>query len=283
MAALNSCLYECQVYHRRLAPKKHDFQNRTFFFYLDLDELPQLIDRFKCFKIGRRAFYEFRESDHLPTSVGASLKDRAIQAFQEAFEAHGLQDELQKSIAKIGLLTNMRTLGYVFNPISLYFAFDDAGRCLGSLAQVENTFREMKVFPILNPTDNQIHAFSSELIKYFYVSPYSQLDQRFRFQVSPPGDSIHCQVSSLAGEQTLLDSGFRGEKHPLTDSQLLRLSLRYPLMTWQVITLIHWHAFILWIKRLPLHLKDAQLFNQRQVLRPRHDLQQFYAQQEARP
>lgn len=279
MAALNSCLYECQVYHRRLAPKPHNFQNRTFFFYLDLDELPQLENRFQWFKSGRRAFYEFRESDHLPTSVGGSLKERAIQAFQE----HGLQDELQKSIAKIGLLTNMRTLGYVFNPISLYFAFDNAGRCLGSLAQVENTFREMKVFPILNAADNQIYSFSSERIKYFYVSPYSQLDQRFRFQVSPPGDNIHCQVSSLAGEQTLLDSGFRGEKHPLTDGQLLRLSLRYPLMTWQVIALIHWHALILWLKRLPLHLKEAQPFNQRQVLRPRHDLQQFYAQQEARP
>lgn len=280
MAAINSCLYECQVYHQRLAPKKHGFQNRCFFFYLDLDELPQLENRFTWFKAGRRAFYEFRESDHLPTPAGGSLKDRAILAFQEAFQASGLPPE---PIAKIGLLTNMRTLGYVFNPISLYFAFDEAGRCLGSLAQVENTFREMKVFPILNVPDDRPDFFSSERIKYFYVSPYSQLDQRFRFQVSPPGDNIHCQVSSLAGEETLLDSGFRGEKHPLTDSRLLRLSLRYPLMTWQVIALIHWHAFILWIKRLPLHLKEAQLSNQRQVLRARHDLQQFYAQQEARP
>jgi DUF1365 family protein len=279
MAALNSCLFECQVYHQRLAPKKHRFQNRCFFFYLDLDELPQLENRFTWFKTGRRAFYEFRESDHLPTPAGGLLKDRAIQAFKE--------QGLQEPIAKIGLLTNMRTLGYVFNPISLYFAFDAAGRCLGSLAQVENTFREMKVFPILNASsnlsDDPANTFSSERIKYFYVSPYSQLDQRFRFQVSPPGERIQCQVSSLAGEETLLDSGFRGEKRPLTDSQLVRLSLRYPLMTWQVIALIHWHALILWIKRLPLHLKESQLFNQRQVLRPRPDLQQFYAQQEARP
>lgn len=275
MAALNSGLFECQVYHQRLKPKRHAFRNRIFFFYLDLDELPQLHNRWKLFNIGQRAYYEFRESDHLPNGLAPSLKERA----KAEFELHGLTTP----IAKITVLAHMRTLGYVFNPISLFFAFDEHGRCLGSLAQVENTFREMKVFPILCPATQRDEWFESEHIKYFYVSPYSSLDQGFRFQVSAPQAEIHCQVSSLAQGDTVLDSGFHGKKHALSDGRLLALSLRYPLITWQVIALIHLHAILLWIKRLPLHLKEACLFDQRQVLRPRRDLKQYYTQQEIHP
>ncbi|WP_373531215.1 DUF1365 domain-containing protein [Vampirovibrio sp.] len=275
MEALNSCLYECAIFHERLTPKKHAFTNRCFFFYLDLDELQTLANRFRLFNIEKPALYQFKASDHMPLQPTGSLKERAIQAFRQA--------GLQEPIEKISLLANVRTLGYVFNPISLFFAFNPAGQCLGSLAQVENTFREMKIFPALNRHENESQGFFSEVVKHFYVSPYSKLDQQFRFGMSVPGKSIHCTVSSHAGEETVLRSGFSGKKIPLSDAHLWRLTLRYPLITWQVTALIHLHALVLWLKKVPLHLKEDRLFEQRNVLRPRPDLQIYYAENEVTP
>jgi DUF1365 family protein len=270
--ALNSCLYECAIFHERLSPKKHAFTNRCFFFYLDLDELPKLAHRFRFFKIEKPAFYQFKAADHMPLKTTGNLKERVIHAFQQA--------GLQEPIEKIALLAHVRTLGYIFNPISLFFAFNRTGQCVGSLAQVENTFREMKIFPALNWNETAPHRFFSEAIKHFYVSPYSRLDQTFRFQISAPQETIQCAVSSHAGEDTMLRSGFSGKKLPLTDSNLWRLTLRYPLITWQVTALIHLHAMILWLKKVPLYLKDDRLFEQRNVLRPRKDLRNYYAENE---
>jgi DUF1365 family protein len=272
LEALKSCLYECAIFHERLTPKKHAFTNRCFFFYLDLDELPKLADQFRFFKIEKPAFYQFKASDHMPLKTDGTLKERVIQAFQQA--------GVKEPIKNIGLLAHVRTLGYSFNPISLFFAFNPSGQCVGSLAQVENTFREMKIFPALNWNETTPDRFFSESIKHFYVSPYSRLDQTFRFQISLPQENIQCTVSSHAGEDTILRSGFSGKKLPLTDANLWRLTLRYPLITWQVTALIHLHAVFLWLKKVPLHLKEHRLFEQRNVLRPRKDLQNYYAENE---
>lgn len=276
---LNSCLYECEVYHQRLYPRKHGFKNRLFFFFLDLDELSQLRDRFHLLKIEQRGFFSFQEADHLPKYSG-SLKQRAIQAFQDA----GLSPEIHR----VYLLTNLRTLGYVFNPISLFYAVDADGRCMGALVQVENTFREMKLFPVLNHQAAQqspakAELFLSEQVKWFYVSPYSRPDQSFRFEIEIPGETIRCRVSSHTDQQLVLDSGFQGKKLPLKEKTLLKMALRYPLITWGVITMIHCQAIVLWLKRTPFFMKGDGLAQQREVLRPRSDLKRYHLAKEVIP
>ena len=136
---LNSCLYECVITHRRLRPKAYAFEHRMMMLYADLDELDAVHGGMRLLSRERPNLYSFRDADYFPTGTAGGLKSRVGAFLRErgiAFAAAG----------HVRLLTLPRILGYIFNPISIYFCSDVQNLPLCAIAEVGNTFRESKLF-----------------------------------------------------------------------------------------------------------------------------------------
>jgi uncharacterized protein len=287
-----SRLYECQVTHSRFTPRRHRFSYRIFMLAVDLDELPALDRGLRLFRHNRRGLYSLRETDYLPvaepahnatassqpaissspTSTGASLKARAFALL--ASRGIALPAD-----TRVELVTLPRILGYLFNPVSFYFFRDASGACLAAITEVTNTFREVKPY-VLGPdclrrsedSDGQSEPLQLRVPKHFYVSPFSDVDVAFDFRLHPPGEKLRVRIDDYAGAERTLASVLVGTAAPLTDRRLAWFSLKYPLLTLRVITLIHWHALRLYLKKIPWFAKAARPSDQRDLYRPHASL-----------
>jgi hypothetical protein len=271
--ALNSCLYECVVSHRRQRPRLHAFEHRMLMLYIDLDELADVDRQCRLLSVGGANLYSFRDGDYCPTGTGGDLKARVLSFLGE-------HDVATAPITQIRLLTLPRVLGYIFNPISIYFCSDRQGTPLCAIAEVGNTFRERKLFLLpCAPHEPGARAgrFRLRVPKHYYVSPFSDLDLAFDFDLRVPGARLQVHIEDWDAHGKLLDSHLRGLRVPLTDRQLLRLALKYPAVTLKVIGLIHWHALRLALKGVPWHRKAERPELQREVLDPSPQLRRDLA------
>jgi hypothetical protein len=265
---LNSCLYECVIVHRRLRPKPYAFEHRMMMLYADLDELDTIDCSTRLLSLERRNLYSFRDADYFPTGAQGALKSRVSAFLRE----RGIDLPIT---ARIRLLTLPRVLGYIFNPISIYFCSDSQGLPLCAIAEVGNTFRETKLFLLPAQATQAADAaqpdaarFRLRIPKLYYVSPFSSLDICFDFDFQLPGQTLQMHIEDWDAEGKLLESHLRGARVPLSDHQLLRFALKFPALTLKVITLIHWHALQLAIRRVRWHRKDDRLELQCEVLNP---------------
>jgi DUF1365 family protein len=242
---LNSCLYNCDVMHHRVSPVEHAFRYRVFMFCLDLDEIGRLHRRLWFFSKNKFNWFSFFDKDHL---IGIGSMREKLTAFLRA-----------KNIEWNGramLLTNARTLGYVFNPISFYFCFDENNDPLCAVAEVCNTHKEMKLY-VLDKDHFEKETFRLRTPKYFYVSPFSDLDTEFEFIFRIPGTLMQMRVDDYKQGKQIFLSALTGTQQRLTDTNLLFYGLRFPLITVKIITLIYWQALKLRWKGLPFWRKNA--------------------------
>jgi DUF1365 family protein len=240
---MNSCLYDCVAVHKRSAPKRHAFRFPFFMFYLDIDELETLDRSFRLFGRNRFSPYEFRDSDHYldgHSSIKASI------------ESYIRSKGVEEPIGSIRLLTNLRTWGHVFNPVSFYFVFDPSGQPICSVAEVGNTFNEQKLY--LASSDRN-GASRADSIKRFYVSPFSDLETTFHFRIGRPGEAVRIAISQSRDGETYFQSVLSGKRRPLKDRSLALRALRFPLVTLQIVGAIHWQAFRLYLKGIPFRRK----------------------------
>lgn len=282
-APLRSCLYEARVMHHRLEPRVHHFEYGIFIACLDLDELDALDARLRFFSRNRRNWLEFRDSDHLPypevsgpkSPDNGSQKPNIKRALQAWLEQQGV------SLAdndRVLLVTLPRIAGYVFNPVSFYFCTKPSGEALCAVAEVGNTFGELKPYlvPLQAAPDGEKGqegpGFRCVVPKHYYVSPFTPLDVCFDFQLQTPGPRLRIAVNDVSEGRNLLLTTLSGSQRPITDREILRLSLRYPLVTLKVISAIHWQALRLWLKRVPWYAKSERRDLQQGVFRAHSSL-----------
>jgi DUF1365 family protein len=251
--------------HHRLAPKQHRFRYRVFLFYLDLDEIDALAGRLRWMSRNRFNLFNFRDKDHLQ---GPKEDPNKALPIREQIRAYLQTNQIDIGKGRIGLLTNLCTLGYQFNPVSFYFCYDEQDRPLCSVVEVGNTFREMKPY-LLGPDTRTEEGFRLNTEKYFYVSPFIEMDTSFDFDLSIPDGQLRIRIDDYTkqGDRFFI-STLTGKRVSLTDRQLLRYFFSIPLITLKVIGGIHWEAFRLWLKNVPNHKKEARKDLQRDVYRP---------------
>jgi len=258
---MHSCLYQCQVRHERRVPKRHAFTHNYFLFCLDLDELDAVARSSWLIGHNSRAWYRFCDDDHFPYR-GADLKERVVNYLAD----HGVKE----APGRITLLTSLRTAGYIFNPAAFFYIFDTAGKPLAAILQITNTFYEQKLF-LLTAADFQDGAFRALRKKKYYISPFMSPDFDMDICLHLPGDQLSASVDVVMGEQGRnFFASVTGKQRTLNGATLAWFSLIYPFVTLKVISLIHLHAIVLAIKRVPFFWKDENEHLQRGFFRERH-------------
>lgn len=251
--------------HRRIHPKRNEFFYRVFLFCLDLDEVDRLAGTRSWGGLvgwNRAGIFSFYNKDHLGKISDAALRPR-IDAW--------LSERGVPRPAKILYLTNLRIFGYVFNPISIFFCFDALDEPLASVAQVGNTFGEQKLYLVPAASAGR-EGWEIRTPKEFYVSPFSDLDMAFDFRFRVPGKTLHIRIDDWQGEKQILISRLTGKEATLCAANLFWFLGKYPLLTLRIIFLIHWHALLLWLKKIPHHRKESNPHLQRGILNPGKEL-----------
>lgn len=278
---MNSCLYECQVMHARFAPRAHRFRYRIFLFAIDLDELAALPRRLTLFSVGRPNLYSFRDRDYLPldeplhpsANAGSPAETRPAAGLKQRVAAYLARHGVTLDGGRVLLVTLPRIAGYGFNPVSFYFCYDRAGVPLAAIAEVTNTFREVKPYFLAPEAEAAARGeFRLRVPKHFYVSPFSDVDTAFDFTLRVPGEGLSIQIDDYVGRERTLTSTLAGPRRALTNGRLAWFTLKYPLLTLRIIAGIHWHALRLWFKRVPWFAKAARAADQRALYRPHRSI-----------
>ncbi len=231
-------LYECRVNHTRVSPKKHAFTYRVFMLAIDLDDFPILPllskNRFNLFSIDDR--------DHIHTDPKKSTRENLTTWLAE--KGTTIPED-----SRITLFTFPRVLGYAFNPVSFYYISSKSGEPSDAVAEVTNTYREMKLFPLGVPDAEG--KFDRHLAKNFYVSPFSDPNDAFHFRIAQPDEKWHVSINNLSDGKPTLLSSINGERRDLTTSRLALYAVKYPLISLSIIFRIHLHALLLFLQKSP--------------------------------
>jgi DUF1365 family protein len=239
---MRSAVYEGVVTHRRHAPVAHEFRYRVAMPYVDLDEVDELCSRHPFWSARGPNAVWFRRVDFLagvsdpgdPNAAdpGGSLGD----AVRDLVEARGLA----RPQGPIAILGHLRTWGWLFNPLTLYFCSDADGAQVDALvAEVTNTpWHERHAYvlgPIPGPAPGEYR-----FPKALHVSPFMGMNQEYVLRCDAPGHKVFEATLAL-------------RRREATRRELGRMLWSYPLMTLRVSTAIQRQAFHLWRKGVPFH------------------------------
>jgi hypothetical protein len=233
-------LYEGWVTHARLKPVAHRFRYRVFSILVDLDRLRALDGASPIFSVGRFNVLSFEPADHGPRD-GSDLR-----AHVDALLA-------QAGVACAGrtlLLCSPRVLGYVFNPISIYWRFDSEGRLRAVIYEVRNTFGQSHSYVAPVGSSEASGPLRQDADKAFYVSPFLDMDQHYSFRLAPPDARLRVRILERDADGPILAAAWSGEERPFTTRRLLAACLRCPFLTQKIMAAIHIEAARLWLKGL---------------------------------
>jgi len=240
-------LYTGTLMHARRTPARNVFRYPVSYWLLDLDELPELERRLALLSVNRRNVVSFRDADHFD---GEPVKRAVVELAGDP------------TIERVLMLTQLRVLGYVFNPVTFSWCYRADGELACIVAELSNTFGERLPEVLRGPELRYEHE------KRLHVSPFFGLDHAYEYAFSQPGDEVWARihVRDRAGARPLT-AVLHGRRCELTNASVARTLARYPLQPVQVISLIHWQALRLWLKRVPFHRKPPFVPGQGSVRR----------------
>ncbi|WP_426608887.1 DUF1365 domain-containing protein [Bradyrhizobium sp. McL0616] len=233
-------LYFGDVMHARLKPIGHRFSYRVMSLLIDLDRLCEADRQSTLFGVNRAALYSFHEKDHGPRD-GSSLKAYA----ERCAAAH----DIDLAGGRVELLCYPRLLGYGFNPLSVYFCYRVCGELALVVYEVRNTFGDIHPYVLpVRPGELNDSGLRQQHEKLFYVSPFMPMAMRYHFRLLPPSDTVKLRILESDREGPLLAATFSGRRRALTSHALLRSLVALPLVSFKVMSAIHWEALRLWLK-----------------------------------
>jgi uncharacterized protein len=242
-----SAIYLGRLTHRRYRPKPHAFSYPLYMLYLDLDQLSALPPS-PWFGIEKARPLSFRRRDYLGRS-SRPLKDEVL-------------DEVERTLGfrpggPVGLLTQVRAFGYVFNPVSFYYCLDADGQTVAAVvAEITNTPWGERHRYVLRAERRGAKA---RFAKAFHVSPFFPMAQTYDWTLSEPGERLTVGMANEEDGQTVFRAQLTLLRRPFSSRQLLTLALGLPLLAWRVHAAIYAQAFRLWLKGAPFFSHPAAL------------------------
>lgn len=257
---LESCIYEGTVIHHRRMPIKHRFEYRVMMVFLMLEGTTANARPHHLIPARRWGSFGFRREDHLGDP-------------QEKLE-ESVRDVVEKQTGTrpdgpIGLLTQLRYFGFYFSPLNLYYCFDRTGSVHTVVAEVNNTPWGEQIAYVLwegNRLANRGKYGESECEysasyrhpKSMHVSPFMPMEMDYLWQLNRSTDRLYASIVNLQDEEPKFGASISLRRRPLTERELYRALLRYPLMTFKILGAIYWQALRLWWKQCPTYQHPAK-------------------------
>jgi len=247
---MTSSIYNGTVIHKRFKPKIHYFKYKVFSLLIDLSELEYLSKKIKFFSHNKFNLVSFYEKDHgnrdgssLVSWVKKNLKDNDINCEN----------------VKIKLLCYPRILGYVFNPLSVFYIYDMDEKLVCILYEVKNTFGEQHTY--IFKVNNDQNLYQHNCSKKFHVSPFIEMNCKYFFRLLKPGEKISVIIDQYQIDEKILYASQDGQRVDFNTKELIKSYLKHPLMTFKIISAIHFEAFQLWIKGIKFIKKKLKIKN----------------------
>ena len=245
---MNSCIYNGEVSHTRFKPVKHFLNYKTFSLFIDLDEIEQLDKSISIFSHNKFNIFSFYNKDHGDRD-GNCLKKWVISNLKKY--------KIEGNISKIKILCYPRIFGYVFNPLSIFYCYEN-DKLKSIFYEVKNTFNEQHTY-IFKIKDGE--EIKQKCKKKFYVSPFMDMETFYNFKLIDPNQRLSVMIKQTDAEGTVLTATQTGDKKEFNFKQLLINFFRYPLMTLKIISSIHFEALLLWKKGAIYRKRDKKVFN----------------------
>jgi DUF1365 family protein len=235
-------LVKTVVYHKRYTPAIHHFSHKIFYIALN-------INAFKTPPVSR--FFSINSWN----LFSIFLKDYGFQTITDAktyvMETLSSFKIDTNSVTNIVLLTLPRVLGYVFNPVSFWLCLNQDEELIAVYVEVNNTFGERHGYVCCGDLNQPISK--NQIItrnKVFHVSPFCQVEGYYEFRFDMSSQKINIDINYLKKNDPIITTSIRGKRTPFLDKNLLKYFFIYPFQTLKVIFLIHYHAFLLWFKKV---------------------------------
>jgi len=226
-------IYSAEVMHRRNSLRTRTFRYRTCYWLIDVDEPPQLPGML-------RPFAQFLAGDHLGDPAGT------LGANIRSYLA-----ERGVSADRIELLTCPRTLGHVFNPLSVWYCFR-GGELVTVVAEVHNTYRGRHAY-LLRPDESG----RATVDKDFYVSPFLPMGGHYLMRTPPPGAGLSVSIALRQDGGTPFVATLNGTGRPIAPGSVLAALFRVPFVTLRTVALIRWQGIRLWLRGVPVQERPA--------------------------
>lgn len=237
---ITSALFHGSVMHQRFFPKQHRFVYKLTSWMINIDELEMLNEQLTGFGYNRPGLFSFYDKDYGP---GDGTKPRHF--IDQTLQMHGLDPA-----SKVELLCQVRALGYLFNPLVVWFCYDEEGELYATLYEVRNTFKQRHHYLVSAQQSSSRQWHSAD--KCFYVSPFMPMDCQYEFRFKVPSERLALKIKQTTQGKPIMNAVWTGKKELLTQKSLVKQVIRNPISSVKIITAIHWEALRLWMKGLKL-------------------------------
>ena len=245
---MNSCIYNGIVTHQRFKPIKHSLKYKTFSLLIDLDEIEILDKDISIFSLNKFNIFSFYSKDHGERD-GSSIKEWILKNVKKF--------NISNNITQIKLLCYPRIFGYVFNPLSIFYCYEN-NNLRAIFYEVKNTFNEQHTYIFKIKNNENIEQ---KCKKKFYVSPFMDMETYYNFKLLNPKEKLSVFIKQSDKKEIILTATQTGDRKEFSFRQLMTNFFKYPFMTIKIIGSIHYEALLLWKKGAIYRKRENKILN----------------------